>query len=88
MGVLNLVYWLPSAAVWTGMWWAWRVPWVVALIAILLLLIVVFGTVEARSGHGDPGRASRTPDAPIPRIRTPTRPRTSSMPAPDIPISP
>ncbi|WFF04690.1 acyltransferase [Micromonospora sp. WMMD1076] len=60
-GALNLAHWLPPSSVGTGAWWAWRVPWLLALTVILAGLVAIFGPIEARAGRrsGDrrPGRA-------------------------------
>lgn len=50
-GALNTVHWLPAPAVDTVRWWAWRLPWLLALTVTLAALVAVFGPVEARSGH-------------------------------------
>ncbi len=62
-GGLNTVHWLPAPPVDTAKWWAWRLPWLLALTVTLLVLVAVFGRVEARSGHhrGGPDRDRRGP---------------------------
>ncbi|WP_433533218.1 acyltransferase family protein [Micromonospora sp. CA-263727] len=71
VGVLNTVHWLPPASVGTGTWWAWRVPWLVALAVILTVLVAIFGRIEARSGHPSTGRQRDQAAAwPAPALRT------------------
>ncbi|PZG16664.1 acyltransferase [Micromonospora craterilacus] len=71
VGVLNTVHWLPPASVGTGTWWAWRVPWLVALAVILTVLVAIFGSIEARTGHPTSGqRPDQAVRWPAPRLRT------------------
>ncbi|MEW2146144.1 acyltransferase, partial [Micromonospora vinacea] len=56
IGVLDAVGTLPTPAVDTAAWWAWRVPWVLLLSVVLVVLIAIFGPVEARSGRHRTGR--------------------------------
>lgn len=48
VGALNALHLLPTPAVATRAWWLWRVPWLVMLMAVLALLVVVFGRLEVR----------------------------------------
>ncbi|MFF0123463.1 acyltransferase family protein [Micromonospora arida] len=50
IGLLDAVGTLPTPAVDTAAWWAWRVPWLLLLGAVLAVLVAIFGPVEARSG--------------------------------------
>ncbi|MEU8392343.1 acyltransferase [Micromonospora sp. NPDC048843] len=59
IGLLDAVGTLPTPAVDTAAWWAWRVPWLLLLSAVLAVLVTIFGPVEARSGRHRTGR--RTP---------------------------
>ncbi|RAO30409.1 hypothetical protein ONO23_04315 [Micromonospora noduli] len=59
IGLLDAVGTLPTPAVDTAAWWAWRVPWLLLLSAVLAVLVAIFGPVEARSGRHRTGR--RTP---------------------------
>ncbi|RAO61253.1 acyltransferase family protein [Micromonospora saelicesensis] len=59
IGLLDAVGTLPTPAVDTAAWWAWRAPWLLLLSAVLAVLVAIFGPVEARSGRHRTGR--RTP---------------------------
>ncbi|MEU5930952.1 acyltransferase [Micromonospora sp. NPDC047187] len=56
IGLLDAVGTLPTPAVDTAAWWAWRVPWLLLLSAVLAVLVAIFGPVEARSGRHRSGR--------------------------------
>ncbi|MCG5452825.1 acyltransferase family protein [Micromonospora hortensis] len=58
IGLLDAVGTLPTPAVDTAAWWAWRVPWLLLLSAVLAVLVAIFGTVEARSGRHRTGRGT------------------------------
>ncbi|MEV0156553.1 acyltransferase [Micromonospora sp. NPDC050686] len=64
IGLLDALGVLPTPTVGTAAWWAWRVPWLLALAVMLSALVAVFGPIEARS------RRSRTRDAPSTPWRT------------------
>nr|QLJ97031.1 acyltransferase [Micromonospora carbonacea] len=51
IGLLDAVDLLPTPAVATAAWLAWRVPWLLLLAVVLAGLVAVFGPVEARSGR-------------------------------------
>ncbi|WP_433262342.1 acyltransferase family protein [Micromonospora vinacea] len=59
IGLLDAVGTLPTPAVDTAAWWAWRVPWLLLLSAVLVVLVAIFGPVEARSGRHRTGRQTR-----------------------------
>ncbi|MET7822631.1 acyltransferase family protein [Micromonospora zamorensis] len=60
IGVLDATGTLPTPAVDSAGWWAWRLPWLLLLTVVLSVLVVIFGPVEARSGrHRTAGRAGR-----------------------------
>ncbi|MEV4767390.1 acyltransferase [Micromonospora chokoriensis] len=60
IGLLDATGTLPTPAVDSAAWWAWRVPWLLLLTAVLAVLVAVFGPVEARSGrHRTARRAGR-----------------------------
>ncbi|MET8093192.1 acyltransferase [Micromonospora sp. NPDC005220] len=56
IGLLDAIGTLPTPAVGTAAWWAWRVPWLLLLSAVLAVLVAIFGPVEARSGRHRTGR--------------------------------
>ncbi|MEU8128619.1 acyltransferase [Micromonospora sp. NPDC049049] len=56
IGVLDAIGALPTPAVGSAAWWAWRVPWLLLLSAVLAVLVAIFGRVEARSGRHRTGR--------------------------------
>lgn len=56
IGLLDAVGALPTPPVGTAAWWAWRVPWLLLLAAVLAVLVAIFGPVEARSGRHRTGR--------------------------------
>ncbi|MFI6068935.1 acyltransferase [Micromonospora sp. NPDC051227] len=56
IGLLDAVGTLPTPAVDTAAWWAWRVPWLLLLSVVLVVLVAIFGPVEARSGRHRTGR--------------------------------
>ncbi|MFI7305683.1 acyltransferase [Micromonospora aurantiaca] len=49
VGLLDALGLLPTPPVGSAAWWAWRVPWLLALAAVLAVLVAVFGPVEART---------------------------------------
>lgn len=51
IGLLDATGTLPTPAVGSGAWWAWRVPWLLLLAAVLAVLVAIFGPVEARSAR-------------------------------------
>ncbi|MFJ6197403.1 acyltransferase [Micromonospora sp. NPDC092111] len=51
VGALDTVHWLPAPPVGSAGWWAWRLPWLLALAVTLLALVAVFGRIEARTGR-------------------------------------
>ena len=56
IGLLNVLGVLPTPPVGSATWWAWRVPWLLALAVVLAGLVAVFGPIEARTRRH--GRAS------------------------------
>ncbi|WP_406078984.1 acyltransferase [Micromonospora sp. NBC_00858] len=56
IGLLDATGTLPTPAVGSTAWWAWRVPWLLLLTAVLAVLVAIFGPVEARSGRHRTGR--------------------------------
>ncbi|MGC4834748.1 acyltransferase family protein [Micromonospora vinacea] len=56
IGLLDAVGTLPTPTVDTAAWWAWRVPWLLLLSVVLVVLVAIFGPVEARSGRHRTGR--------------------------------
>ncbi len=56
VGLLNALHVLPTPPVGSAAWWAWRVPWLLALAVVLAGLVAVFGPIEARTRRH--GRAS------------------------------
>ena len=53
-GLLDALGLLPTPRVGSSAWWAWRVPWLLALAVMLAALVAVFGPIEARTRR--PGR--------------------------------
>ncbi|MCO1613101.1 acyltransferase [Micromonospora sp. CPM1] len=49
VGLLDALGVLPTPPAGSAAWWAWRVPWLLALAAVLAVLVAVFGPVEART---------------------------------------
>ncbi|MBC8992035.1 acyltransferase [Micromonospora chalcea] len=49
VGLLDALGVLPTPPVGSAAWWALRVPWLLALAAVLAVLVAVFGPVEART---------------------------------------
>ncbi|MCZ7428509.1 acyltransferase [Micromonospora sp. WMMA1949] len=49
VGLLDRLGVLPTPPAGSAAWWAWRVPWLLALAAVLAVLVAVFGPVEART---------------------------------------
>ncbi|MEU3456816.1 acyltransferase [Micromonospora sp. NPDC006766] len=63
IGLLNALGVLPTPTVGTAAWWAWRVPWLLALAVVLAGLVAVFGPIEARTrrhGRASTGRPVHT----------------------------
>jgi hypothetical protein len=56
VGLLDALGVLPTPQVDTAAWWAWRLPWLLALAVVLAALVAVFGPIEARTRRH--GRAS------------------------------
>lgn len=48
---LNAAGVLPTPAAGTAAWWAWRLPWLIALTIVLAPLVAVFGPVESSAGR-------------------------------------
>ena len=59
VGLLNALGVLPTPQVGTAAWWAWRVPWLLALAVVLAALVAVFGPIEARTRRHGRVRTSR-----------------------------
>jgi hypothetical protein len=75
VGVLNFLHVLPTPPVATHVWWLWRAPWLIMLIAVLAVLVAVFGRIETRGSRRPLQRPSwlsaglvRTLTAPVPRV--------------------
>ncbi|MFE9183316.1 acyltransferase [Micromonospora haikouensis] len=51
VGALDALGLLPTPAVGTAAWLAWRVPWLLLLAVVLAGLVAIFGPVEARAGR-------------------------------------
>ncbi|MEU0155956.1 acyltransferase [Micromonospora fulviviridis] len=49
VGLLDALGVLPTPPVGTAAWYAWRVPWLLALAVVLTALVAVFGPIEART---------------------------------------
>ncbi|SIN06646.1 acyltransferase family protein [Micromonospora cremea] len=56
VGLLDATGTLPTPAVGSAAWWAWRVPWLLLLAVVLAVLVAIFGPVEARSTRHRTGR--------------------------------
>ncbi|SCF02049.1 Peptidoglycan/LPS O-acetylase OafA/YrhL, contains acyltransferase and SGNH-hydrolase domains [Micromonospora coriariae] len=56
IGLLDATGTLPTPAVGSAAWWAWRVPWLLLLAVVLAVLVAIFGPVEARSSRHRTGR--------------------------------
>ncbi|GAB3076759.1 acyltransferase family protein [Micromonospora schwarzwaldensis] len=54
IGLLDALGVLPTPRVGSAAWWAWRVPWLLALAVVLAALVAVFGPVEARTRRPPP----------------------------------
>ncbi|MFC8901623.1 acyltransferase, partial [Micromonospora sp. NPDC057140] len=67
VGLLDALGLLPTPAVGTAGWLAWRVPWLLLLTVVLAGLVAVFGPVEARAGRPRRGRAGGPPPRAPPR---------------------
>ncbi|MFF4894233.1 acyltransferase family protein [Micromonospora chersina] len=49
VGLLDALGVLPTPPVGTAAWYAWRIPWLLALAVVLAALVAVFGPIEART---------------------------------------
>ncbi|GAA3784897.1 acyltransferase family protein [Micromonospora maritima] len=49
VGLLDALGALPTPPVGSATWWAWRIPWLLALAVMLAALVAVFGPIEART---------------------------------------
>ncbi|WP_140158046.1 acyltransferase family protein [Micromonospora sp. NBS 11-29] len=49
VGLLDALGVLPTPRVGSAAWWAWRIPWLLALAVVLSALVAVFGPVEVRT---------------------------------------
>ncbi|MGI5519763.1 acyltransferase family protein [Micromonospora sp. CA-259024] len=56
IGLLDATGTLPTPTVDSAAWWAWRLPWLLLLTAVLAVLVAIFGPVEARSSRHRGGR--------------------------------
>ena len=56
VGALDALGVLPTPAAATGAWFAWRLPWLLMLAAVLAVLVAIFGPVEARTGRSTASR--------------------------------
>ncbi|MEU5724902.1 acyltransferase [Micromonospora sp. NPDC047738] len=54
VGLLDTLGVLPTPQGATAAWWAWRVPWLLALAVVLAALVAVFGPIEARTRRHAP----------------------------------
>ncbi|MFG2056074.1 acyltransferase [Micromonospora sp. NPDC048930] len=61
VGLLDALGALPTPRVGSAAWWAWRIPWVLALAVVLAALVAVFGPIEARSRRHPTGAAPTRP---------------------------
>ncbi|NES15009.1 MULTISPECIES: acyltransferase [Micromonospora] len=61
IGLLDALGALPTPRVGSAAWWAWRIPWVLALAVVLAALVAVFGPIEARSRRHPTGAAPTRP---------------------------
>lgn len=61
IGLLDALGALPTPRVGSAAWWAWRIPWVLALTVVLAALVAVFGPIEARSRRHPTGAAPTRP---------------------------
>ncbi|MEU7841802.1 acyltransferase [Micromonospora sp. NPDC049114] len=60
IGLLDATGTLPTPEVGSTAWWAWRVPWLLLLAAVLTVLVAIFGPVEVHSsGHRTGQRAGQ-----------------------------
>lgn len=55
---LHLLNLLPTSAVGSAAWLAWRIPWLIMLAGVLAVLLAIFGPIETRR-LGKPSRDSR-----------------------------
>lgn len=49
VGLLDALGVLPTPRVGSAAWYAWRIPWLLALAVVLAALVAVFGPIEART---------------------------------------
>ncbi|WP_434740819.1 acyltransferase family protein [Micromonospora sp. SH-82] len=63
VGALDAVGRLPTPAAGSAAWFAWRVPWLLMLAAVLTALVAVFGRVEARTLRRE--RTTPQPTSPV-----------------------
>ncbi|MFE9690767.1 acyltransferase [Micromonospora sp. NPDC005806] len=64
VGLLDALGVLPTPRVGSAAWWAWRIPWLLALAVILAALVAIFGPIEARSRRSaPPADARRGPES-------------------------
>ncbi|MFG1676066.1 acyltransferase [Micromonospora sp. NPDC049282] len=83
VGLLDALGVLPTPPVGSAAWWAWRIPWLLALAVVLAALVAVFGPIEARTRRppgptGPQGSHGSTPAAaPGGRAGTPGRTSTA-----------
>ncbi|MCP3786468.1 acyltransferase [Micromonospora sp. A3M-1-15] len=59
VGLLDALGVLPTPPVGTAAWYAWRVPWLLALAVVLAALVAVFGPIEARTRRPPDTRPAR-----------------------------
>ncbi|WP_327038399.1 acyltransferase [Micromonospora maris] len=71
VGALDALGVLPTPAAGTGAWFAWRLPWLLMLSAVLAVLVTIFGPIEARTGRSTATR------------HQPTDPQSTSQHRPD-----
>ncbi|GGL94620.1 acyltransferase family protein [Micromonospora yangpuensis] len=63
VGALDAVGLLPTPQAGSAAWYAWRVPWLLMLAAVLAVLVAAFGRVEARTVRRD--RTTAEPTSPV-----------------------
>ncbi len=57
VGALHGLGVLPTPPAGTATWFAWRLPWVLMLAVVLVVLVAVFGPIEARTGRSPVSRS-------------------------------